>query len=378
VKKAKKSTGGKRSPFIKIVMMGFTIFFVILLLICYIAPYINPTTFSFPAFMGLAYPFLLVINFFFAIFWLAYGRKRAALPILAILIGYQPLMRHVQFNFSNKKEEQKESLNVLTFNARLFDYYHHDRKDNVTSKIYDFLKESDADIVCFQEFFNKDGTEFPVIPTLETILKAKGHHIDYYTTHRKTDHYGIATFTSLPILDSGHIMTPETQGNYAIYTDVLWKKDTMRIYNIHMASIHFSPEDYNFYHEITNQNTENQDIKTGSLKILGKLNNAFKKRGIQADEIAAHIKKCPYPVLICGDFNDSPCSYTYRELSENLADAFVESGYGLGKTYAGSFPSFRIDYILYDKRYKASYYKTHHLKISDHYPVSARLIHRDS
>ncbi|MEI6576754.1 MAG: endonuclease/exonuclease/phosphatase family protein [Bacteroidota bacterium] len=377
MKKTKKTATGKQKSLLRTFMMGLTFFFIVLLLICYLSPIINPQRFALPALIGLAYPFLVVINFVFAIIWLAYGSKRAVLPFLAIAIGFQPLLRHIQFNFIDKKASKEQSLNIMTFNVRLFDYYNHDKPDNVTAQIYAFLKDNNADILCFQEFFNKDGREFPVVPTLETVLQSKGHHIDYYTTRRKTDHYGLATFTRLPIIDTGHILTPETHGNYAIYTDLRWKNDTIRVYNIHMASMHFSPEDYNFYHEITTQKSDNQGIKSGSIKIAGKLINAFKKRGIQADMIAEHIKKCPYPVIICGDFNDSPCSYTYHKLSGDLKDAFVESGYGLGKTYSGSFPSLRIDYILYDKRYQAVTYKTHHQMLSDHYPVSAKLIHRE-
>lgn len=376
MKKAKKTATPKKGKLLRTILTGLTAFFILLLLSSYLAPVINPQKFTLFALIGLAYPFLVLANALLAIFWLAYGRKRAALPILAILVGYQPLIRHVQVKFISRENPKTESLSIMTFNVRLFDYFNHEKEENVSGKIYDFLEENNADILCFQEFFNKDGKDFPVQQTLERVLKTKSHHLDYYTTRKKTDHYGLATFTRLPIIDSGNIRTPETRGNYAIFTDVIWKTDTIRVYNIHMASMHFSAEDYNFYQEIASQTADNQEIKTGSVKIIGKLVNAFKKRGIQADKIAEHISRCPYPVIVCGDFNDSPSSYTYKQLSRGLKDAFVESGYGIGKTYAGSFPSLRIDYILYDERFQSVNYKTHRQKLSDHYPVSAKLIHR--
>jgi endonuclease/exonuclease/phosphatase family metal-dependent hydrolase len=85
------------------------------------------------------------------------------------------------------------------------------------------------------------------------------------------------------------------------------------------------------------------------------------------------IEQSPYPVIICGDFNDTPSSYTYHQLSEGLIDAFKESGNGIGHTYGGALPSFRIDYILHDERFKSTRFNTIRSKFSDHYPITTSL-----
>ena len=96
-----------------------------------------------------------------------------------------------------------------------------------------------------------------------------------------------------------------------------------------------------------------QDEVAGSISILRKLKSAFVKRAKQVDALHEYISKSPYPVILCGDFNDTPTSYTYHTVRGGLRDAFVDSGTGMSGTYAGKLPSFRIDYILYDKKFKS-------------------------
>ena len=100
---------------------------------------------------------------------------------------------------------------------------------------------------------------------------------------------------------------------------------------------------------------------------------AFSIRARQARTVAAHIRRCPYPVIVCGDFNDTPLSYTYHVLGKQLQDAFAEAGFGLSNTYNGLLPSFRIDYILYSSHFKAVSYSCDRIDLSDHFPVSAVL-----
>jgi endonuclease/exonuclease/phosphatase family metal-dependent hydrolase len=100
---------------------------------------------------------------------------------------------------------------------------------------------------------------------------------------------------------------------------------------------------------------------------------AFKKRGMQANIIAKYIAKSPYPVIVCGDFNDTPTSYAYNTIKgTKLKDSFIEKGFGMAKTYNGSMPSFRIDYILSDSTFTTkSFDVMNHVKDSDHFPVVA-------
>ena len=88
--------------------------------------------------------------------------------------------------------------------------------------------------------------------------------------------------------------------------------------------------------------------------------------------MAEKVHESPYPVILCGDFNDTPVSYTYHKLSRKLNDAFIGSGIGMGTTFRGNFPYVRIDYMLYSNDFKAYRYQTGKINWSDHYPVMAR------
>ena len=79
---------------------------------------------------------------------------------------------------------------------------------------------------------------------------------------------------------------------------------------------------------------------------------------------------CPYPLIMCGDFNDTPLSYAYKKISNDLKDAFVYAGYGLGNTYSGNLPPVRIDFILHSPSFNSHEFKVHGILLSDHYPVS--------
>ncbi len=151
-------------------------------------------------------------------------------------------------------------------------------------------------------------------------------------------------------------------------------KDTVRVYNCHLQSIRFGAEEYKFLQNLGKDEDE-QTVKR-TRNILSRLRIAFIKRATQADMIAKHIKKCPYPVIICGDFNDTPLSYTYKKITEGLVDAFRESGSGFGTTYAGPIPGLRIDYLLHSPEISAFNFKITRAKLSDHYPVAANMILR--
>jgi len=348
---------------------------VVLLLTVYMGTRINPGIFWPIAFAGLIYPLILFINVFFAIFWIARLRWFFIISVAAILIGWSQVGNFFQLNKTNKPlPDTGKNISILSYNVRVFDLYNYGPKweHNFTERnnIFRFLEEKDFDIICFQEFVHDKGGDFKTLDTLPTFLRARYAHFEYSKTSRDVMFFGLATLSAYPIVESGLIEFPNKHGNMCMYTDININKDTVRVYNVHFESIGLSPEDYVFMENITNtEHLTNRDyIKTSSLRILQRIKRAFVQRAEQVHIVIDHMEKCPYPVIFAGDFNDTPASWAYKQMTKGLNDAF-KSGRGIGQTYIGIIPGFRIDYILHGDQFTAYNFTVGHQKYSDHYPI---------
>ncbi|HRG38834.1 MAG TPA: endonuclease/exonuclease/phosphatase family protein [Bacteroidia bacterium] len=337
------------------------------LLLSYLAQYVSPERFWLLAFFGLAYPLLIILNIFFVVYWALQFQKRVFYSLLVILTGWGQLICFFQVSFS-KCEGPQKLIKVMSYNVKVFDLYNWTHNKETRDKIFNLIDSEGPDIMCLQEFFTQDSSKkYNNLDSLLAFQKAKQVHTAYTTTVKRLHRWGIATFSRYPIVSKGNVDFGYKSNNICIYTDVKVGKDTIRIYNMHLQSIAFGADDYQYMDDLE-KNKQTEDIQHS--KSIGKrLKAAFLKRSRQADLIHTSIAASPYPVIVCGDFNDTPASYTYHTIRHNMKDAFVEAGNGFGKTYFGKFPSFRIDYILHSNQFKAIDFRTIQEELSDHYPV---------
>lgn len=340
----------------------------------YLAAYISPVKVWWLALFGLAYGTLLVINLLFVVFWLLRKNKRYRYSLLLSLLGIGKIFGMFQISFTHQLDDaaQKEKgrLKVMSFNVRLFDLYNWFHSTDTRDRIFEFLDKEKPDVLCFQEFFSSErGAPFYRNDDTLRKLLSMYSHIEYTLTLHEGDHWGIATFSKYPILNKQAVHFQKRGGNIFIYTDIKAGDDTIRVFNTHLESVRFRWEDYKFIQNLGNDEVQQDEVK-GGLNILRRLKRAFVKRSMQVQVLHDTMDASPYPIILCGDFNDSPPSYTYHILADDLKDAYRESGSGFGKTYSGPFPSFRIDYIFHDKRINSYGYKTMHEELSDHYPIS--------
>ncbi len=378
--KGKKGKKAKKNSFFNKVLIFFNIIFVGLLLLSYLAAYISPKDMWYIAFLGLVYPVLLCINLCFIVYWLINSNRFVFVPLIAVAVGFNHITNIIQVDFSKEKypvakvvDPSKKNvigaIKLMSFNVRLFDLYNWTKNIESRSKIFDLLRKESNDIACFQEFYTKDKGELQNVDSILKLQKAYDCHIVYTHTLRKTDHWGIATFSRYPIVGKGIVHFVKGASNICIYSDIKINDDTIRVYNAHLESVRLNYDDYKYIDNLKADKQDKDDF-SGAFKIVRRLKKAFVKRATQTDELQEHVNNSPYPVILCGDFNDTPSSYTYHTLSDNLNDAFVESGNGLGSTYYGIYPSFRIDYILHDKRLVSDDFRIIREKVSDHYPIT--------
>jgi endonuclease/exonuclease/phosphatase family metal-dependent hydrolase len=336
------------------------------LLLAYLSVYIKPTVFWFLGLVGLFYPFLLLINVAFLVYWIIRWKKYFLYSAFVILIGVSHLANFFQFPFGKNQQVNDDDLRVISYNVNLFQLYSWAQKPPSHSSIFKFIHSENPDVVCLQEFYvvNDKFSEMDARKVLEYDV-----HIGYITKGEKTG-YGLATYSKYPIVNSGEIKF-DNSANACIYTDILIRTDTVRVYNNHLQSVRLRQSNLSFLH---NQNTRKESQAMDEIKDISfRFRDALRKRAQQVEQVTNHILSSPYPVIVCGDFNESPISYNYRKMRKNLNDAFVEAGVGVGHTYKGIFPSFRIDYILYNPNFSASSYYSPKVYHSDHYPVVATL-----
>jgi endonuclease/exonuclease/phosphatase family metal-dependent hydrolase len=319
---------------------------------------------------GLAYPFALLANLIFILYWYFKKKKYALLSLSIILLGVNHLTAFFQISFSGSKDTDAHQLKVLTYNVHVFDVF--DKKEGAATRdaIYDVLNREQADVVCFQEFYQSEKSKaFPTRDTLLEFLPSKFYHERYTHAISGQQYFGVVTLSKYPIIRKGFVPFATDVNNFCIYVDILKDSDTVRVYNAHLQSIRFKKEDY----DLAKGKTEQSEIDDASKRIARRLKNAFVKRQEQVDRIAASIRACPHPAILCGDFNDPPVSYTYCTLTDQLDDSFRACGNGIGNTYIGAFPSFRIDYILHSPVFETIDYATLPEKLSDHHAVTATL-----
>lgn len=335
------------------------------------AKYISPSTFWPLAFVGISYPIILCINILFIIFWMIQMRWWALLSGLMVLLSIPNLMGIAQLNFS--KKSSNNDIKVLNYNCMLFDLYNWSHNKQSRKLIFNMLQDESPDILCLQEFYTSENPkDFNNVDSLISLLPIKNIHTEYTTTLRHTDHWGVATLCKYPIVRKGKILFQTKSNNICIYTDVLINTDTVRIYNIHLASISFGKKEYKFIDELHKKQYNDTNL-TESKNIFKRLKKGFLMRAQQAGLVAAHIKNCPYKIILCGDFNDTPSSYAYHALSCGLKDSFKEAGNGIGKTYHGNLPLLRIDYILHHPAFECTSYKRITESLTDHYPIACYL-----
>jgi endonuclease/exonuclease/phosphatase family metal-dependent hydrolase len=331
-----------------------------------LSQWINPAIAWPLAFFGLFFPLIVLIQIAFLVTFMLLRSKAVVLPILFILANWNPIAHTFQISMhARKSTASANQVKVMSYNVRLFDYFQWSGQKKAAEGIFDYIKISNPDILCLQEFMIQDPGKLPLDRVKSELSWLPYSYIEYNYTMQARRH-GLAIFSRYPILNAGHEHFPETR-NMVIYTDLKIGKDTIRVYNNHLESIHFDRDEIELIDDKTDEMRITRD-KVGD--IVRRLKGAYIRRASQAIVINKHIKQSPYRVLVCGDFNDTPVSFTTRKIRDGLFDSFRSGGNGMGITFPNMKAPLRIDYILHSKEMESSGYEIGHVKFSDHRPVS--------
>jgi len=363
------SKNKSKFPIINTIFLALNVIAIFCLLSAYLANFLNPKVYFLSALNGLFYPFILGANVLFVIFWLFKKWKYCFFSLITLFIGISSFQRFCQLTGNDVPSGNDSLVKVLSYNVQVFGIY---GNNNQKSDILNFLREEKPDIACFQEYCQNSNpaNKNTATPQIKDTLQAKNYYL-HLPLSRGDYRFGMAIFSHFPIVGKGSISFEDAKTNHAMYADMLIHNDTIRVYNVHFQSIHFGAEDYLFAQQATsNTDISNEEWKENGIRILRKIRSGFKKRASQVDTVVKHIENSPYKVIVCGDFNDTPWSYTYKQIYNLLDDSFVKSGRGIGNTMTiNKLLSFRIDYIFHDESFNSYGHTVGKINASDHYPI---------
>jgi endonuclease/exonuclease/phosphatase family metal-dependent hydrolase len=393
---------------INIIAFPATVILAILLMLSGFVPTISPETNSWLPLLGLAFPVFFALMVVAFLYWLLQGKWRSLFALSCLLLNLGQASLYIQWNdlnaetkgiknTSNGLENKQDGdgpvdkemldmnakkLKIITYNTQLFGLYQNESSVDIVNTEYmpamdsflQVLKKENADVVCLQEVYSKAGG----LKALALFLKAEGgyDHSQTYTLSERRP-YGMIVLSKYAIKRWKPLPLGSNTGNMAMWVDIeipseyaFRRNAQIRIYNLHLQSFRFAKKDY----EVMQKQKEQKEIDMeGSKGIISRLRLGYQRRAQQVGIVKQSVLNCDLPKVICGDFNDIPVSYSYRQLSAGMRDAFVEAGRGLETTYKGSMPSFRIDYVLFDNPMRAVNYKSIKEVPSDHKLLVAEL-----
>jgi len=327
-------------------------------LAAYACPAISPQAFWPAALFSLTIPLFLLLQFAFLFAWLILRRYYFLISVASILAGWGPLQRTVGFGAPATAAAEEMTLDIMTYNVHGLRHV----KDNSNIRLEDFVQMIEArhcDLLLLQEFPQSANRLGHLSRLLHTRTNLKYHFSDRDGT--------FAFFSAYPVIEGETRYFPNRANGYQ-RIDIKVGAHTLRVFNVHLQS--------NAVTGMTERVASDGNLKEKQTwldirGILRRFIRAARQRALQAEELALQISESPYPVILCGDLNDTPHSYTYRRIAAPFRDSFAAKGRGLGATYAGHIPGLRIDYVLADRSLRVLEHRVEKKGFSDHKAVRA-------
>jgi endonuclease/exonuclease/phosphatase family metal-dependent hydrolase len=317
-------------------------------------------------FVMLSVPVLIIVHGCLVVFWLIFKRERVWLSGIGLVLG---LLFWPRIYSIHTPKDSKPDLTIMSYNAKVFDVLNFlDGKDPDTAPAaIKWAIKDNADIKCFQEFYNYDKR--PMFAVLKQ-LKETGYKyrtlLHPLTSHNEQNFNGLAIVSKFPIIGRGEQIFGTLNG--MVYADIeINKTNTIRVINIHLQSISVK---FGAFRKAYRDNNKT-GIAAESKYIIERLKLGFSQHPAQFAVVMKVINDSPYPVILCGDFNETPFGYSYSNLKRKLNNAFEDAGHGFGFSYKNDPKFIRIDHQFYDpKTFEVIDFKTRNdISTSDHYPI---------
>jgi endonuclease/exonuclease/phosphatase family metal-dependent hydrolase len=322
----------------------------------YLSILVSPVLFWPAIFLNFLIPIFFALNLALTLVFL-FGRKELlALSLVGVVTGLPFFISSLTFS---KHKNGNKDFSTLSFNAKYFRAQN--RYDAFSTALIKWVVDDDADIKCIQEYSTNEKWEELNVSKKITDKGFNGFVLKSKVKDR-VHNPGLAIFVKnkFEILNSGVVWEDSLNSNGAIFADVRIRRDTVRVYNVHLASMGLNSAD---------------DFSKGNylrrvVQIFSKLRDGSIKRSGQIALLMNHSGSCRYASIICGDFNEVPYSSNYRVLHRVFENAFERAGHGFGFSLNSPLFFLRIDHQFYSRRLRAVDYDVDRsMQISDHFPT---------
>jgi len=349
---------------------GANVAFVLLMVAVGYSDRLSPVGHPILSSLGMTFPVFLVINLLFLFFWLTFKWRKAWIPLVGYMLVYSPLTTYMPLN--PEQELPDSTLKIISYNVCTYggNYKYEEGFDTV----YNYLRRQNADIVCLQE--DVDSWRRYV---MQRYAKIYPYNDTTIFVQRRTSMNGVGIHSRYPILRKERIgYESEANGSVAYFLKV--GRDTLLVINNHLEGTHLSDKDRRRYKEMLRGGMERDTVKAETRFLLEKLGKYAAKRAPQAEAVHQYIEAHrQYPMIVCGDFNDNPISYSRHTIAQGLTDCYAKSGWGIGLSYNQKAFFFRIDHIFCSEDLQPfNCLVDNEMDASDHYPVITWLKKRDN
>ena len=351
--------------FILNLIAGANIAVVVLMLLAGYSDHLSPAQYPWAETLGMVFPVLLLINMAFLIFWIVIKWKKVWIPIVGYVLAYVPISIYMPLNLRSTAPPDSTAGVIKVMSYNVCGYGGNFKYKDAFERIRDYIDAEQPHIVCIQEDFDTwrryaflhYGKTYPYNDTVffsktSSFPNAVGIHSKYPIVRRERIAY-----------------ESKNNGSVAYFLQV--GSDTVLVVNNHFESTHLNDADRKNYKSIIAGKMESDTMRAESAVLMDKINKAAARRALQAEIVHKYIEEhSNYPVIVCGDFNDSPISYSRHIIAQGLTDCFVAAGNGIGLSYNQKGFFFRIDHVFCSHHFQPLKCEVDaKIDFSDHYPL---------